>query len=55
MNFFKNFPTVEVDLQRNGKINKMGDPNDVFKDEILSEVYEVPVYFDKDIGRIRYY
>ena len=23
MNFFKNFPTVEVDLQRNGKINKM--------------------------------
>ena len=23
MNFFKNFPTIEVDLQRNGKINKM--------------------------------
>ena len=29
----------------------MGDPNDVFDDEILSEIYEVPVYFDKNIGR----
>ena len=54
LNLAYNF-SDRIILIKDGKINKMGDPNDVFKDEILSEVYEVPVYFDKDIGRIRYY
>ena len=54
LNLAYNF-SDRIILIKNGKINKMGDPNDVFEDEILSEVYEVPVYFDKDIGRIRYY
>jgi len=54
LNLAYNF-SDRIILIKDGKINKMGDPNDVFEDEILSEVYEVPVYFDKDIGRIRYY
>ena len=54
LNLAYNF-SDRIVLIKNGKISKMGDPNDVFNDEILSEIYEVPVYFDKDIGRIRYY
>ena len=54
LNLAYNF-SDRIILIKDGKINKMGDPNDVFEDEILSEVYEVPVYFDKDIGRIKYY
>ena len=54
LNLAYNF-SDRIVLIKDGKISKMGDPNDVFEDEILSEVYEVPVYFDKDIGRIRYY
>ena len=54
LNLAYNF-SDRIVLIKDGKISKMGDPNDVFDDEILSEIYEVPVYFDKDIGRIRYY
>ena len=54
LNLAYNF-SDRIILIKDGKISKMGDPNDVFDDEILSEVYEVPVYFDKDIGRIKYY
>ena len=28
---------------------------DVFKDELLSQVYEVPIRFDESIGRVNYY
>ena len=54
LNLAYNF-SDRIILIKDGKISKMGDPNDVFDDEILSEVYEVPVYFDKNIGRIKYY
>ena len=54
LNLAYNF-SDRIILIKDGKISKMGDPNDVFDDDILSEVYEVPVYFDKDIGRIKYY
>ena len=54
LNLAYNF-SDRIVLIKDGKISKIGDPNDVFDDEILSEIYEVPVYFDKDIGRIRYY
>ena len=54
LNLAYNF-SDRIILIKDGKISKMGDPNDVFDDEILSEVYEVPVYFDKSIGRIKYY
>jgi iron complex transport system ATP-binding protein len=54
LNLAYNF-SDRIVLIKDGRISKMGDPNEVFDDEILSEVYEVPVYFDKDIGRIRYY
>ena len=54
LNLAYNF-SDRIILIKDGKISKMGDPNDVFDDDILSEVYEVPVYFDKNIGRIKYY
>ena len=54
LNLAYNF-SDRIILIKDGKISKMGDPNEVFDDDILSEVYEVPVYFDKDIGRIKYY
>ena len=54
LNLAYNF-SDRIILIKDGKISKMGNPNDVFDDEILSEVYEVPVYFDKSIGRIKYY
>ena len=54
LNLAYNF-SDRIILIKDGKISKMGDPNDVFDDDILSEVYEVPIYFDKDIGRIKYY
>ena len=45
----------KVVLIKNGKVEKMGLPDDVFNDESLSKVYEVPVHFDKKIGRVNYY
>lgn len=44
-----------VVLLKNGKIESIGLPNDVFKDRILSKVYEIPVHFDEKSGKINYY
>ena len=40
LNLAYNF-SDRIVLIKDGKISKMGDPNDVFDDEILSEIYEV--------------
>ena len=54
LNLAYNF-SDRIILIKDGKISKMGYPKDVFKDEVLSQVYEVPVHFDKSIGRVNYY
>ena len=54
LNLAYNF-SDRIILIKDGKISKMGYPKDVFKNEVLSQVYEVPVHFDKSIGRVNYY
>lgn len=44
-----------VILLKNGKVESTGLPKDVFKNKILSKVYEIPVHFDEKIGKINYY
>lgn len=44
-----------VILLKNGKVESIGMPKDVFKNKILSKVYEIPVHFDEKIGKINYY
>ena len=54
LNIAYNF-SDRVMLIKDGNIETMGHPDDVFHNEILSKVYEVPVRFNKTIGRVNYY
>ena len=45
----------KVILLKNGKVECIGPPNDVFNDGILSRVYDIPVHFDKKNGKVNYY
>lgn len=54
LNLAYNF-SDRIILLKDGKISQIGKPKDVFKDELLSQVYEVPIRFDESIGRVNYY
>tara|TARA_Y100001970_G_scaffold291534_1_gene429046 strand:- start:1944 stop:2714 length:771 start_codon:yes stop_codon:yes gene_type:complete len=54
LNIAYNF-SDKVMLIKDGNMETMGYPDDVFNDETLSKVYEVPVRFDKRNGRVNYY
>tara|TARA_B100000575_G_scaffold31445_1_gene21158 strand:+ start:2358 stop:3128 length:771 start_codon:yes stop_codon:yes gene_type:complete len=45
----------KVAFIKKGKIHALGTPNEVYKEEILSDVYDLDVSFDKTIKKISYY
>ena len=45
----------KVALIKEGKIHAFGSPQEVFKEDILSEVYDLKVHFDTSTKKISYY
>ena len=45
----------KVAFIKNGKMKYIGPPNEMFKDNILSEIYDIPISFDTVSMKIKYY
>ena len=45
----------KIALLNKGMLHSFGSVNDVFRDDILSDVYEIDVKVDSDNGRVNYY
>jgi len=45
----------KVAFIKEGKMRYIGSPNEMFTDKILSEIYDLPITFDRTFMKIKYY
>ena len=45
----------KIAFLKNGKMNYIGSPQEMFKNHILSEIYDMPISFDPISMKIEYY